>query len=136
DDWVVIIVRLAHERRTINIFRKIACRLRNLIADIISGLLYILIQVKLNRYAAVPIIAGRRYIPDTVDTVDHLFERLCDLRFNNLRIGSWLRSPNGHYSGVDRWKLSYTQEVEPDHPNQQKHEVHYNGQYRPFNTGG
>src|SRR5690606_34478892 len=93
-------------------------------------------EFKLDVNAAGTLVAGTGNIPDAVDLVNRLFERLGNLRFDDVCIGARIIRTNRNLRRIYRRKFAHAQISKPDNAKKHDGQVHYNRKNGSANTRG
>jgi len=80
----------------------------NFVADIVGRSFQVDRKFEFYRDAALTLLADTRQRADTRNTVDVLFQRLCNLVLNDIGIRSCVRTGNRYNRVVHRWIFTYT----------------------------
>ena len=115
--------------RRVTVTRQVALCTGNLVAHVVGCRFQVNGQLKFYGNTARTLATGTRQGTDARNTVDVLFQRFCNLVFDDIRIGSRIRARYRDNRIVHRRIFAYPQRIITDEAEKQDNQRHYGRQY-------
>ena len=117
-------------RRGVAVAWQVALCSRHFVAHVVGCRFQVDREFKLHGDATVSLLADARQTSDTRNTVDILFQRFGNLVFNNVGIGTGIRTTDRDDRVIDRRKFAHAQIQIADDTEYQDNQCKHGGQYR------
>ncbi len=136
DDGFGIGVGLADHGRAFDVQRQRPDCRTDFVAHVVGGAFHVGPDVELDGNLAHALRTCGVNGLDPLDAVDLLFERLGNLRLDDVGIGPRVVGANGHHGRVDGRKLPHPQVLEAQKTEQNDEQIHHNSQHGALDGEG